>query len=65
MEKATSADGTLIAFDRFGSGPAVIAVSGLLCDRAKMGLVYPFPSRTNPRSRCSVSIEMLPSWLAS
>jgi pimeloyl-ACP methyl ester carboxylesterase len=29
----TSADGTKIAFDRFGEGPAVIVISGLLCDR--------------------------------
>ena len=27
--------------------------------------VRPFPSRISPRSRCSVSIELLPSWLAS
>ena len=35
------------------------------CDRAKMRLVRPFPSRMRPSSKCSVSIEMLPSWLAS
>ncbi len=35
------------------------------CDRAKMRLVSPLPSRISPSSRCSVSIEMLPSWLAS
>jgi pimeloyl-ACP methyl ester carboxylesterase len=29
----TSADGTKIAFDRLGGGPAVIVISGLLCDR--------------------------------
>jgi pimeloyl-ACP methyl ester carboxylesterase len=29
----TSADGTKIAFDRLGEGPAVIVISGLLCDR--------------------------------
>src|SRR4051812_11816539 len=34
-------------------------------ERAKMRLVRPLPSRIRPSSRCSVSIEMLPSWLAS
>lgn len=34
-------------------------------DRAKMRLVSPFPSRINPRSRCSVSICELPSCVAS
>jgi pimeloyl-ACP methyl ester carboxylesterase len=29
----TSADGTKIAFDRLGEGPAIIVISGLLCDR--------------------------------
>lgn len=29
----TSADGTRIAFDRLGQGPAVGAVSGMFCDR--------------------------------
>jgi hypothetical protein len=31
----------------------------------KMREVRPFPSRMRPRRRCSVSIELLPSWLAS
>ena len=31
----------------------------------KIREVSPFPSRMSPRSRCSVSIELLPSWLAS
>ena len=30
-------------------------------ERAKMRLVSPLPSRINPRRRCSVSMEMLPS----
>lgn len=34
MMKVTSADGTPIAFDRFGDGPPVIVVGGQLCDRA-------------------------------
>lgn len=29
----TSGDGTQIAFDRFGEGPAVIVVGGMFCDR--------------------------------
>jgi hypothetical protein len=29
----TSADGTLIAFDRLGQGPAVVVVGGIFCDR--------------------------------
>jgi pimeloyl-ACP methyl ester carboxylesterase len=29
----TSADGTRIAFDRLGHGPAVVVVSGMFCDR--------------------------------
>ena len=34
MNRATSSDGTHIAFERFGSGPAVILVGGATCDRA-------------------------------
>ncbi|MBC6463665.1 alpha/beta fold hydrolase, partial [Actinomadura sp. HBU206391] len=34
MDKATSADGTPIAFERIGDGPPVIVVGGALCDRA-------------------------------
>ncbi|MDQ3094718.1 MAG: alpha/beta hydrolase, partial [Actinomycetota bacterium] len=34
VEKVVSADGTLIAFERFGNGPPVIAVGGATCDRA-------------------------------
>ena len=37
MEKTVSADGTVIAFERLGSGPALVIVAGMLCDRAKMG----------------------------
>lgn len=39
MGRVTSTDGTGIAFDRLGEGPAVIVVSGANCDRAtKRGL---------------------------
>ena len=31
----TSVDGTRIAFDRFGQGPPVVVVGGLLCDRER------------------------------
>src|SRR4026207_1577463 len=34
MEQATSADGTTIAFDRSGRGPALVLVGGALSDRA-------------------------------
>src|SRR5512145_2427876 len=34
MEKVTSKDGTPIAFERSGSGPALILVDGALCSRA-------------------------------
>jgi hypothetical protein len=34
MDKVTSSDGTTIAFDRLGDGPAVIVVGGALCNRA-------------------------------
>jgi pimeloyl-ACP methyl ester carboxylesterase len=34
-DKVSSADGTAIAYDRFGDGSPVIIVGGLLCDRAK------------------------------
>jgi pimeloyl-ACP methyl ester carboxylesterase len=34
MSKVTSRDGTTIAFDRLGSGPAVILVTGALVDRS-------------------------------
>ena len=33
-EKVTSADGTLIAFERFGDSQPVIVVGGATCDRA-------------------------------
>jgi pimeloyl-ACP methyl ester carboxylesterase len=33
MATVTSADGTIIAFDRVGSGPALILVDGALCHR--------------------------------
>lgn len=33
MEKTTSADGTTIAFDVWGTGPAVVIVGGAFCDR--------------------------------
>jgi pimeloyl-ACP methyl ester carboxylesterase len=34
METLTSADGTTIAFDQLGSGPALVLVAGASCDRA-------------------------------
>ncbi len=34
VANVTSADGTSIAFERFGGGPAVIVVGGATCDRA-------------------------------
>ena len=36
MDKATSSDGTTIAFDRLGGGPPVILGCGAMCDRALM-----------------------------
>jgi len=36
METATSADGTTIAYERTGSGPALILVAGALTGRAEM-----------------------------
>ena len=33
LPNATSKDGTLIAFDKFGSGPPLVLVDGALCDR--------------------------------
>jgi hypothetical protein len=33
VEKATSADGTTIAFERYGSGPVAVVVGGAFCDR--------------------------------
>ena len=41
MNKATSRDGTTIAFDRYGDGPPVVVVGGQLCDR---GLTRPTSS---------------------
>ncbi|GAB2646262.1 alpha/beta fold hydrolase [Kribbella swartbergensis] len=35
MEKVTSADGTAIAYDQRGSGPALVLVDGALCSRAQ------------------------------
>jgi pimeloyl-ACP methyl ester carboxylesterase len=37
MEKITSKDGTTIAFDQLGEGPAIILVAGAACDRAVDG----------------------------
>lgn len=34
MEKTTSADGTVIAFDRTGEGPPLVVAVGAFCDRA-------------------------------
>src|SRR5712671_3158157 len=34
VEKVTSKDGTVIAYERSGAGPAVILVDGALCSRA-------------------------------
>src|ERR671920_202785 len=36
MDKATSRDGTTIAFDQLGDGPPVILVCGAMCDRDLM-----------------------------
>ena len=36
MEKATSADGTTIAYERLGTGPRLILVGGALCDRKSL-----------------------------
>ena len=36
MQKVSSADGTTIAYERFGSGPKVILVPGALCDRSAL-----------------------------
>jgi alpha-beta hydrolase superfamily lysophospholipase len=33
--KVTSADGTVVAYDRLGAGPPVVVVGGATCDRAK------------------------------
>jgi pimeloyl-ACP methyl ester carboxylesterase len=33
MEKLLSNDGTLIAVDRYGSGPALVLVDGAMCSR--------------------------------
>lgn len=35
MNTTTSADGTTIAYDRIGSGPALVLVDGALCSRAQ------------------------------
>src|SRR5215217_4192504 len=35
MEKVTSKDGTTIVFERFGKGPAVVLVGGILGDRSQ------------------------------
>src|SRR6476619_8608252 len=33
VEKATSADGTTIAFEAYGTGPVAVVVGGAFCDR--------------------------------
>ncbi len=44
MQKATSKDGTLIAFDKTGQGPALILVSGALGDRSAATRLTPLLS---------------------
>ncbi len=39
--------------------------SSTTSERAKIRLVRPLPSRMRPSNRCSVSMDTLPSWLAS
>jgi pimeloyl-ACP methyl ester carboxylesterase len=46
MERVTSADGTPIAFDRSGSGPAIVLVGGALGDRS---VAAPLAGRLAPR----------------
>jgi len=45
MHTVKSADGTPIAFDREGEGPALIVVCGASCDRA---LMRPTAQRSPP-----------------
>ena len=49
MERTTSADGTAIAFDRSGTGPAIVLVGGALGDRS---VATPLAARL--ASRCMV-----------
>jgi hypothetical protein len=60
MIKATSRDGTTIAFDRYGDGPAVVVVGGQLCDRvltrptnARSRIWRPLLPRPGERHRCT------------
>jgi pimeloyl-ACP methyl ester carboxylesterase len=41
MSSVTSADGTMIAFDRSGDGPPLIVIGGALSDRAGAGALVP------------------------
>jgi pimeloyl-ACP methyl ester carboxylesterase len=41
MDKTTSADGTTIAFDVWGDGPAVVLVGGAFCNRATFAELGP------------------------
>jgi len=36
VEKATSADGTTIAYERYGEGPVAVVVGGAFCDRGAL-----------------------------
>ncbi len=47
MSTVNSRDGTSIAYERWGHGPAVILVDGALCSRA----FGPMPKLAPPRSR--------------
>lgn len=49
MEKVAAKDGTQIAYDRFGRGPALIIVTGAFADRKAAGTTS--PSRTSGRRR--------------
>ena len=48
MDTTMSSDGTLIAYDRTGEGPALILVTGALGDRADVAPLAAALARTSP-----------------
>lgn len=58
MATVTSKDGTLIAFDRAGEGPAVILVDGALCFRASRPM-GPIAKQLTPHFAAQTGVDRI------
>ena len=54
VQRTTSADGTAIAYEAYGSGPAAVIVGGAFCDR---GAFRDVRGRRKRGRMCSASIS--------